>query len=103
MRSILIFLVFLGFACNPKDVRPGPQPGKADCAQMCKHLGPDNLNCEEGEPYYDSDLPGTPGVPNATCTHFCESQMDKGIDLHPECVLTATSCEEVEVERLRCD
>jgi len=72
---------------------------------MCLHIGPgpENLNCEEGEAVYDSDLPGTPGVPNLSCTDFCEKQQENGLNLYPRCVAQVQSCEEIESARQNCE
>jgi hypothetical protein len=69
---------------------------------MCRHIGPEGLACEEGEPVYDSDLPGTPGVPNESCAMFCEKQQENGVNLYTGCVAKVRSCAEIETARQHC-
>ena len=118
MSLPLLVLVLVSFGCHPVDVQPDPsppeptpdpgpspdpepQPEDSPCAQMCATL--ENLGCEEGEPLYDSDLPGPRGEPNQTCTGFCEKQMANGLDLKPLCVAKVTSCDLVEPARDTCE
>jgi hypothetical protein len=107
MRKLLFVLVLLG--CHPQDVKPSPAPSPtpapvtSPCEDMCKAIGPDGLKCEEGQPTYDSDLPGPAGVPNQTCTAFCEKQQDNGVNLHPSCVAKVKSCDEIETARQHCE
>jgi hypothetical protein len=61
---------------------------------MCLHLR--TLKCEEGQDYYDSDLPGKKGQPNATCEHFCQTQQDKGVFVNPRCVAQVPTCAQIE-------
>ena len=104
--SALFLLLLLG--CHPHDVRPDPDPtpdpqSVSDCKLMCDHIGPEGLGCEEGEPVYDSDFAGEPGVPNRSCEQFCEKQQANGLDLAPRCVAEAQSCEEIETVRQGCE
>lgn len=108
--SKLIFVLCL-LGCHPQDVKPDPNPTPnpapvvSDCEAMCQHIGPTKdggLGCEEGNPIYDSDLPGTPGVPNESCTTFCEKQQENGVDLNPRCVVSVKSCGEIETARQQC-
>lgn len=93
------FLLLLG--CPQREVTPDP-PITDGCRAMCDRIGPQGLNCEEGESVYDSDLPGTPGVPNQTCEAFCEGQQEQGVNLHTQCVAAVRSCSEIEESRQRC-
>lgn len=108
MRKLLLLLVLLS-GCHPQaKPEPGPEPGPipepgTDCEAMCEHIGPQGLNCEEGLPLYDFDLPGTVGIPNQTCVGFCEKQQANGVNLYPQCVVRATSCEAIEAARQNCE
>jgi hypothetical protein len=71
---------------------------------MCSHIGPNGLKCEEGEPVYDSDIPGERGIPNQSCEDFCKQQQALGVFINPKCVMKVKSCDEIESARLkRCD
>jgi len=101
MRKLFLLLLLIG--CHPQPTPiPTPGPVSSDCAVMCQHIGPESLGCEEGEPVYDSDLPGTPGVPNESCTEFCEKQQKNGLDVYPSCVAQVQSCAEIETARQHC-
>lgn len=63
---------------------------------MCDHIGPEGLGCPEGEPVYDSDLPGPRGEPNQSCEDFCLKQEENGLGLNPECVAQVESCDQVD-------
>jgi hypothetical protein len=71
---------------------------------MCLHIGPKaqgGLGCEEGDPVYDSDLPGPKGVPNKSCTAFCTGQQANGVFVNPRCIIQVKSCGEIESARQR--
>ncbi len=87
---------------TPTPTPPTPQSG---CDEMCKHIGPvtaGGLGCEEGNPVYDSDVPGPAGVPNVTCVAFCEKQQENGVSLNTSCVSKVKSCDEIESARQHC-
>jgi len=60
-----------------------PVPG-ATCDDMCAHLT--QLGCAEAMP--------TPK--GATCNEVCASTLEAGYDLHTECVVGITICEDVD-------
>jgi hypothetical protein len=69
---------------------------------MCAHIGPvdaGGLGCPEGQPVYDSTLPGEAGVPNETCTAFCQRQQANLVFINPRCVMQVTSCDQIEAAR----
>jgi hypothetical protein len=85
-------------------ISPAPVPDSSLCASMCQHIGPvdaGGLGCEEGEPLYDSTKPGPLGVPNETCTEFCQHQQANGVFINPRCVMTVTSCSQIEAARAK--
>lgn len=96
--SILAALV----ACHT-DPAPSPihLPDTAFCGDMCKHIGPKGLRCEEGDPLYDSDRPGPVNVPNMTCEEFCVLSQERGAFFNPRCVLKVKSCAEIEPARMK--
>ncbi len=106
MRYLALFAVLstLG-GCGPTQpgpVTPTPAPDSAACDDMCKHIGPKDqggLGCPEGDPVYDSDLPGPVDVPNKTCSQFCLDQETNGVFLNPKCVTQVTSCDQIEDAR----
>lgn len=102
MRSIpFVFAVLVLTSC-PGPVpppTPTPAPDTSFCGAMCDHIGPKGLNCPEGKPVYDSDLPGPPGVPNESCTDFCSKQQQNGVYLNAKCVSQVASCAEIEAAR----
>jgi hypothetical protein len=107
MRSVCLLLFAVLIGCHP-DVKPdpGPTPGPTPtidgCAVMCKHLAPvqeGGLGCEEGQAVYDSDLPGTPGVPNESCADFCHKQETNGLSINTACVAQVQSCADIEAAR----
>ncbi len=90
--------VVLAMCSTPKHPidGPGPQPiikadGGATCEDMCDHLT--ELGCPEAEP--------TPG--GHSCEFVCEETMEAGQDLHPECVVAVTRCEDVSRASQGCD
>ena len=101
MRKALILSVFFGLSgCPPQpnqSPNPLPVPDSDLCGQMCDHLI--QLGCDEGRPFYDSDLPGQRGIPNEDCETFCQKQQANGIYLNPKCVIQAKSCLEIEEVR----
>lgn len=103
LRSLRLALVLVLCGCPVArpSVRPHPQavPDTALCAAMCAHIGPKGLNCEEGQPVYDSDKPGPTDVPNVTCEDFCKDQQANGVFINPRCVMKVSACSEIEVAR----
>ena len=55
-------------------------PDTDQCGAMCLHIGPSGLKCPEGEPLYNSDLPGPKDVPNQSCEDWCKDQQGKADD-----------------------
>jgi hypothetical protein len=96
-------LTFGVTGCPPPEPKPIPPPNPPVdtdwCKAMCDHLGPDNLDCEEGTDVYNSDKPGPKDVPNQTCEDWCVEMQDKGLFLNPRCVSTVPSCREIEEYR----
>jgi hypothetical protein len=68
---------------------------------MCDHIGPKGLNCPEGQPIYDSALPGPAGVPNEDCTTFCQNQQKNGVSINPKCVAQVLLCSDIESARAK--
>lgn len=69
---------------------------------MCQHIGPADaggLGCAEGDSVYSSTLPGEAGVPNMTCTQFCQHQQANGVFINPKCVMQVTACDQIEAAR----
>jgi len=99
MRALsIVFAILLIYGClDKKDDDGGGDGGVASCDGMCAHFM--DLECLEGEPFYDSDKPGPVGEPNTTCVEFCESQMALGVNLNTACAAQAPSCEEIEAYR----
>ena len=84
---------------DPASPNPIPAPDSDLCGQMCDHIGPNGLKCPEGDSVYDSDRPGTRGIPNKTCEDFCKEQQDNGAFVNPRCILQIKSCGEIEAAR----
>ncbi len=86
---IVAALVLAGCSGPPHPADgPGPQPivkadGGATCAEMCAHLAA--LGCPEAEP--------TPA--GHSCEFVCTETLQAGMDVHPECVVSVTRCEDV--------
>lgn len=96
----LAFAVALVLGCHPeREPAPPSVPDTNYCQKMCARIGPQGLNCEEGRDYYDSDLPGPKGTPNATCATFCRTQQEKGVFINPRCVAQVASCALIETWR----
>lgn len=109
MRQYLLLLALVLVACPPANSpspspTPTPTPDSELCGQMCQHIGPKaqgGLGCPEGDPVYDSDLPGPRGVPNKSCELFCKDQQTNGVFINPRCVMQVTACDQIETARQR--
>ena len=102
MRILWLTLpAFLLLGCptptDPITPSPIPPPDTDLCVSMCDHLAA--LGCEEGQPVYNSDLPGPVDVPNQSCADNCKELQDKGFFVNPRCVLTVKSCDDIEPSR----
>lgn len=86
-RAAAIVLL-LGHACGPVPPAEPPPivPAKGDptCADMCEHLR--SLKCAGG----------APTASGATCEDRCEHELESGFDPHVECLVSVTSCEDVD-------
>lgn len=106
MRAKLPLLVVLGISLSGCPMQ-APAPIDVDlpdtelCGAMCKHIGPEGLKCEEGEPVYDSDKPGPVGQPNTSCEEFCTTSQVRGAFMNPRCVVLAPSCDAIEPYRTK--
>jgi hypothetical protein len=100
MRYALVLLALL-VACTKVPDVPGPSPivvpNTDDCGAMCEHLR--DLGCEEGDPVFNSDMPGQLGRPNQSCEDFCRETQTNGVFLNPRCVKRVASCEAIETAR----
>ena len=100
LQPLLFVAAFLLAGCHPTREAPSPSPPVPPdtnlCPQMCEHIGPKGLNCEEGKDYYDSDVAGPKGKPNATCETFCRTQQEKGVFINPRCVAQVPACPQIE-------
>ena len=99
MPRILLLLAFALIGCPPAVT---PPPDTDLCPAMCAHIGSideGGLGCVEGQPIYSSALAGEAGVPNMTCTQFCQHQQASGIFINPRCVMQVTSCSQSEAVR----
>lgn len=98
MRRIAITIFLSLCSCPQQAVSPNPLPAPDTdaCGLMCTHIGPTGLNCQEGQDVYDSDKAGPKGVPNTSCTAFCQYEQDNGIFVNPRCVAQVSSCKDIE-------
>lgn len=100
----LAAMVALGCPREPQSPSPRPDPVTDSelCGAMCEHIGPKTaknpnaLDCYEGGPVYDSDVPGPKDVPNVSCEDFCKKQQANGSFLNPRCVMKAPTCAAIE-------
>jgi hypothetical protein len=107
MRTLATVLLALTLtACPPPREAPSPHPLPVPDTElipgMCKHLGPKDqggLGCDDGNPVYNSDLPGPAGVPNQSCVDFYTGLQNNGYFVNPKCVLSVTACDQVEAAR----
>jgi hypothetical protein len=84
----------LFFACTVLVVvgccpTPAPHAGLGDvasCADACKHIGPQGLDCPEGLPLEN----GT------SCQKFCEDTIGTGHALNPSCIVSVKTCSDIE-------
>jgi hypothetical protein len=102
LLSVLAAGVFL--TCSPADPAvPKPPVDEASdptyCTAACKHLA--DLGCPEGEPVYNSDLPGPLDVPNQSCADWCKELQDRDAALNPRCLLLITDCTQIEEYRAK--
>lgn len=98
MRPFILAVFVLGCGVPPIPT-PTPAADSAFCGDMCVHIGPGGLNCPEGQPVYDSALPGPAGQPNESCTQFCQVQEQNGVFINPKCVMLVTICSGIEAAR----
>jgi hypothetical protein len=100
--SVLAFCLVM-FSCNPTQEKPIPPPNPPPdtnlCERMCNHLASPSLNCDEGKPVYNSDLPGPVDIPNQSCKDWCIEMQDKGVFINPRCVALVTTCGDIEPYR----
>jgi hypothetical protein len=110
-KILLAFAALVLTACPASNPSPQPRvipaPDSDLLGAMCKHLGPKaagGLGCEEGNPIYDSDVPGPVDVPNVSCEAAYKKLQDNGVWLNPKCVLKVTDCDQIEAARKsRCE
>ena len=81
---------------DPATPTPIKPPYTDLCDEMCDHIGPENLKCEEGEDVYNDDLPGDAGVPNQSCEDFCRTLQEQGVNVNPRCVRLVPNCGSIE-------
>ncbi len=88
MKKFHLFVVLILVGCPKPIPKPDPQipTDTANCADACKHIGPEGLNCPEGKTLDD----GT------TCTKFCEDTQNTGHSLHASCVMKIQKCSDME-------
>ena len=104
---ILISIIFVGCPQTP-GVTPQP-PVVTDqmlCPVACEHIGPRDLNCEDGKPIdmkvvCESTVDckkGTcvSGKCFVSCEQFCVDTENAGVWLDPGCVSNITSCDQIE-------
>lgn len=100
-RTVLLALFLTGCPHGADREAPSPNPIEPPdtemCGAMCEHFRA--LKCEEGSPYYDSDLPGPKNVPNASCEHFCQVQQKNGVYVNPRCGAVVPACPDIEAWR----
>ena len=104
MRPVHLLLLALVAGCQSSSTAVTVPPDTNLCAAACQHIGPvdaGGIGCEEGEPLYDSNKPGPEGVPNETCTEFCEHQQGQGVFVNPRCLMQITSCDQIESARAK--
>lgn len=99
-----LLLLLLGCPATREAPTPSPKPVPDTelIPEMCRHIGPvseGGLGCDEGNPTYNSDLPGPPGVPNQSCVDFYTELQDRGYFVNPRCILLVTSCDQIEPAR----
>lgn len=100
LYPLLLLTVVLSSSCNPPKEADTPSPAPINvpdtemCPVMCEHFKA--LKCEEGDPLYNSDLPGPKGVPNQTCAEWCVEIQSKGTYLNPRCGKVVPSCDLIE-------
>ncbi len=99
--TLVVALLPFALSCQAGPPVPVPTPpaDTAFCGPMCERLS--ELGCEEGQPVYNSDLGGPVGVPNQSCTDFCEQVQEFGYFVNPRCVSRVTSCAEIAHYQLR--
>lgn len=103
VKAIFLLLSFLTFACaEPQipNVSPIVPTDTNYCSSGCEHLqsltGRDGkLSCEESRPLH------MPSGEVISCERFCKETQDAGRNLYPSCWLEVTSCDQIEVFRLR--
>jgi hypothetical protein len=104
-RAILLLSLLVAAGCrqekDPEIPAPPPAPASdpAFCAEACAQH--EELGCEEGEPVYNSDLPGPAGEPNQSCEEWCVEMQERGSALNPACTRLVSSCDQIEEYRLR--
>jgi hypothetical protein len=105
MRAIVLAFAIVLTGCpkttvqDPPTPSPLPPPDTDWCGQMCDHIGPKGLGCEEGKPVYNSDLPGPKDVPNQSCEDLCKELQGKGLFINPKCVTLVDQCSHIEAFR----
>jgi hypothetical protein len=93
----VLAILMLGCPVDPPVPPPNPPPDTNLCAAMCNHLK--KLGCEEGKPVYNNDQPGPKDIPNQSCADNCTELQTKGFFVNPKCVMTVTTCSQIEAVR----
>lgn len=98
--AALVIATTMALGCvGCPNISPQPVPIPAvindtdKCGPACKHIGPSELNCEEGMPGKFADG-GT-----YTCEEYCvNAQSNEHINvwLNPSCVVNVKTCNEIE-------
>ena len=95
----LVLAAFLLSGCQPPSIEsPSPHaitPPDTDlCGKACDHIGPQDLNCEEGKPTFDSSLNR-----NVSCEEQCQYFQANGAFFNPRCVAIVPTCAQIEAYR----
>lgn len=101
--AILPFVFMFACAHCGESIKPTPLPPDIHmCKVACDHIGPEGLNCPDGQPI-DMLFPDKNGCEDGvnettcvSCEKFCKDTMNQRVWLEPTCVSQIVSCDQIE-------
>lgn len=91
IRSLLLVLLVAVEVAGCWSSGPTTPPAGDKCADVCRHLGPEGLNCPSFGP-----TPGQPDANGVLHPVACETWLCGSYGVKTKCLLRATTCSEAD-------